>query len=182
MLRFPALSLYAALALALLCGCPTDGPLDDDDDAVDDDDSAAVDDDDTLPSCEAPAPPYTMQLTGGLNQTITLDSVTCSDYGGDSWRVTYDGAPGWVVRLTTGPLISDEAITQGVSITLLDNTQQDVIYAGVVQMGHVASVTAEAYDGGPPCGTWLTDPLPATSAGGGAAITIAPQPIPFVCP
>ncbi len=175
---------YAAAALALLAGCPTeDGTLDDDDStAVDDDDSAPVDDDDAEPTCSAEAAPYTLQLSGGLNETITLDSLACSSLGGNTWRIQYEGAPGWVLRLTTGPLVSDEPITQQVAITLLDDTQQDAIYAGVVQQGHVASVTAEGYDGTPPCGTWLTDPLPNTSAAGGPAVTIETQPIPFRCP
>ncbi len=178
----PRLPLYALLAGFLLAGCPTPEPEPDDDDSGDDDDSAGSgDDDDGADTCSAAAGPYDLELTGGQNMTLAGMEIDCSDFGGDTWQIRITD-PNWVLRITTGPLISGEPISQGVSLTLLEQGNIDHTYAGNVATGHVAAVTAEAYDGGPPCGTWTSDPLPNTSAAGGADVTLGPQPFPFRCP
>ncbi len=177
--------LYAALLVVLLVtpGCGREGELEDDDDASDDDDSGAVSDDDdaTEDPCASPGPPYTVTLAGGTDQTLVFDTFECTDYNGDNWNLSYTNSDQWLMRLVVGPLVSDEAITHSIDITLIDQAQQESIYGGRTADGHVASATAIAYDGSPPCGEWTTEPLADRSAGGGPAVTLSVQPIPFRC-
>jgi len=178
MLRLFAYALGASL---LLTGCPSREPTpedDDDDSSVDDDDAA--DDDDVADGCPSPAGPYDLDLSGGQNMTLSMD-VDCSNFGGDSWQIRFTEAS-WVLRVTTGPLVDGEPISQGVSITLLDQTNIDHTYAGNTFQGHVAEITAMDYSGEAPCGWFTSDPLPNTSAVGGADVTFGPQPFGFRCP
>jgi hypothetical protein len=171
---------YGLAATFLLTGCPRSQPGEDDDDSSVEDDDSGGDDDDAAADCASPDGPYELVLSGG--QTLTLSmAVDCSNFGGDSWQIRFTEAS-WVLRVTTGPLIDGQPISDGVSITLLDAADISNTYAGNTFQGHFAEITAEGYTGGPPCGTFVSDPLPNTSIAGGPDVTFGPQPFPFRCP
>ena len=107
--------------------------------------------------------------------------IDCSNFGGDSWQIRFTES-NWVLRVTTGPLVDGEPISQGVNLTLLDQTNIDHTYAARTDQGHFAEVTALDYTGDAPCGTFVSDPLPNTSAAGGDDVSFGPQPFPFRCP
>lgn len=173
---------YVLGATFLLAACPPAQPDDDDDDdsGADDDDSAGTDDDDAADGCPSPDGPYDLELSGGQSLNLSM-AVDCSNFGGDSWQIRFTES-NWVLRLTTGPLVDGEPISQGVSLTLLDQTNIDSTYAGRTDQGHFAEVTAMDYTGDAPCGTFVSDPLPNTSAAGGADVAFGPQPFAFRCP
>lgn len=136
----------------------------------------------TAPPSPSAAEPLLLDITGDQNITLSFDTLVCEDYGADTWRISYtDSASAWLLRIVAGPMADEVELVSGISISLLDASQQDVIYAGNTVQGHGASLTPQGYAGVAPCGYWTTDPLSATSASGGAQ-TITSQPIPFRCP
>ena len=195
------LRLFCPLLILVLValGCP---PMDDrldDDDSSDDDDSAAGDDDDTASddddaasSCDAPAPPYTLELLTtdgeGVSSTESLDfdALVCTDYNGDEWSISYSNASGWQLRVVAGPLVEGETLDgddspSKIDITLQNNSLQ-AVYSGRLSMGHPSSIDVQRYQSpAGPCGWLSTEPLQAPSASGGS-VAISPQPIPFNCP
>ncbi len=176
------LHLLLALILCPLLGCPAERPddddvADDDDSAVDDDDSAVDDDDSTESACTQPAGPYTLNITGGQNETLDFDLV-CNPLGGDSWTLRYEGPGGWIMLVSTGPLLEGEDTATGNSVNLRDTTQQGVSFTSA-QTGAAVVVSTEIYDGTAPCGSFTTE---AIGAADGSTVELAPQPIPFACP
>ncbi|MBJ93040.1 MAG: hypothetical protein CMP23_01045 [Rickettsiales bacterium] len=193
--------LFPLLSLLLLSGCgPDERVLDDDDDSAvsDDDDSAAADDDDS-PSddddagggCAAYGPPYTFELElvssegESSTESVAFDGLSCTDYNGDEWSISYSNVDGWQLRVVAGPLaqgqtLSAEVANAKIDITLQNNSQQ-AVYSGRLSMGHLSSLEVQRYQGPEgPCGWLTTEPLPAPSAGGGS-VAIGPQPLPFDC-
>ena len=136
----------------------------------------------TAPSSPSAAEPLLLDITGDQSTTLSFDTLVCEDYGADTWKISYtDSGSQWLLRIVAGPMADGVELVSGISISLLDASQQDVIYAGNTVQGHVASLTAEGYAGVSPCGYWTTDPLDASSSTGGSR-TITSQPIPFRCP
>jgi hypothetical protein len=140
-----------------------------------------------LGECSAPdspsaAEPLLLDIIGDQSITLSFDTLLCEDYGADTWKMSYaDSSSQWLLRIVAGPLADGVEISSGISITLLDASQQDVTFAGNTVQGHTASLTAQGYAGTAPCGFWNTGPLSASSASGGSQ-TITSQPIPFRCP
>ena len=132
--------------------------------------------------CTSPGPPYEVEIAGDQNTTLTFDTIECSDFGADTWSISYTNSGNqWLLRVVAGPMEDGVQLNAGISISLIDASQQDVIFAGNTVQGHTASLTPEGYIGEPPCGTWTTEPLLATSSTGGSQ-ALSPQPIPFLCP
>jgi|GEM_PF-4619283 len=180
------LALLAALASAslLFAACDTEPDPSDDDDVVsfDDDDTIDVDDDDaTPPPCSQPAPPYTVDLSGAVNETVTFDSISCTPYGGDEWNVSLSGGP-WLFRFVGGPFVTGADLTTGVQFDLQQpNDQRTHNYGGDTKTGHVGRVTIErGGDDGSLCGTFETDALVAFDNSG--TVAISGQPLSFACP
>jgi len=146
------------------------------------------DGEDAVPGeCSAPpsptfSEPLLLDITGDQEVTLTFDSLECEDYGADTWAMSYtDSGSQWLLRIVAGPMSDGVELTSGISISLLDASQQDVIFAGNTVQGHSATLTPQGYTGNPPCGSWTTATLDATSSTGGSQ-TITSQPIPFRCP
>ena len=173
------LHLLLALFACLLIACPTERPEEDDDDSAVDDDDSAVDDDDATEDngCTQPTGPYTLGISGAQNENLDF-ALSCNPLGGDSWTLTYQGPGGWIMLVSTGPLVEGEDTGTGNSVNLRDTTQQGVSFTSA-QSGATVLVSTEVYAGESPCGTFTTEAL---GAAGGGTVELSPQPIPFRCP
>jgi hypothetical protein len=176
----------SVLAASLLAACPSgrdddeDGETPGDDDGADDD--SAGDDDDGSPAdlCDEPGPPYSLQISGSMSAPVTFGTLTCTDYNGDEWSLSYGSDSGWILRVVAGPLAQGQELGSGIEISLLNNGKM-AIFSGITDDGHVAAVTPERYEPpAAPCGTWTTATL--VSPGDDGSVDLGPQPIPFRCP
>ena len=180
---------WLILALALpLAGCPTTAD-DDDDDAADDDDSAgdddAGDDDDTAPTFPASPLPFTLDLAGGLNESITIDTFgSCQNYSGSSdFRQQWVGSGSWGVRIQiTGSYdgVGSYDETTGVLVTLQRNVANGEFFQAGANTAHTAALVMDGDDGTNAWGSVTIDGMTDTAAGGGT-VTVTPAAIPVWC-
>jgi hypothetical protein len=172
--------LLLSLGLAACPSTPTDDDdstaSDDDDSAGDDDDATAADDDDAA-ACDAPAPPYAVEVAGVATASITFDDLLCTPYGGDVWNIAFrTGDDSWSLRLATGVLAEGTSTTAGNSVSLRKPAEQLEFTSG--QTGSPVVIDVESYATSP-CGTFTVGSL-GDNAGG--TVDVTPQPIPFRCP
>ncbi len=183
--------LWLILALALpLVGCPTTAHDhdDDDDDLADDDDSAGDDDtgdDDDTSSFPASPLPFTLQLAGGLDEAVTIDTFgSCQNYSGSSdIRQQWVGSGSWALRVQisgtyTGAGEYDE--TTGVLVTLQRNVANGEFFQAGANTAHTAALTMEGDDGTNAWGSVTIDGMTDTAAAGGT-VTVTPPTIPIWC-
>ena len=182
------LPLWSLLLLVALAGCPTDG-RDDDDTTADDDDSGADDDDATGDDDDAVFPsspvPFTLDLTGGLTETITIDTFgSCQNFTGSvDFRQQWGGANSWALRVqVTGSYAGvgtyDEST--GVLVTLLRNVANGEFFQAGANTAHTASLVMEGDDGTNAWGTVTIDGMTDTAAAGGTVV-VTPAAIPVWC-
>ncbi len=188
MTRPTPLWLILALAVALP-GCPTGGDDDDNDDVANDDDSAGDDDtgddDDSVPTFPPSPLPFTLQLSGGLDEAVTIDTFgSCQNYTGSSdIRQQWVGSGSWALRVQisgtyTGVGSYDE--TTGVLVTLQRNVANGEFFQAGANTAHTAALVMEGDDGTNAWGSVTVDGMTDSAAAGGT-VTLTPASIPIWC-
>ena len=193
-MSFPTLPLRSLLALLFVLlaglGCPSastdddDDASEDDDDCAADDDDATGDDDDTSPTFPVSPLPFSLTLSGGTNETITIDTFgSCQNYNGSSaFRQQWSGG-GWVVRVSVvgtyaGAGTYDD--TMGASVTLLRNVANGEFFQAGTAQGHTVSAVMEGDDTVVAWGSATVSGMTDTAAAGGV-VTLNPPSIPIWC-
>lgn len=189
------LPLWLMLLLLPLAGCPTPGGDDDDTTDADDDDSSddddAGDDDDSSPAFPASPLPFTLQLSGGLDEAVTIDTFgSCQNFGGGmDFRQQWGGQNSWALRIQVtgsypgagqgggpGTYTQDD----GVLVTLLRNVANGEFFQAGANTAHTATLVMEGDDGTNAWGAVTIDGMTDTAAAGGT-VTVTPDAIPVWC-
>ncbi|MCO4773351.1 MAG: hypothetical protein KDA24_25180 [Deltaproteobacteria bacterium] len=173
--------LLAAILALSLGGCTVRGDDDDSTANDDDDDSAVGDDDDTTVATFPASPfPFTIDVSGLDNETVTVEmDGGCQNFAGSSNFRQQMSAGQWVVRISVdgsydGVGIYDE--TQGASMTLQNNVAGGNFHQTNAAGGDTAVVQMDGDDGTRAWGTVTIGSL------AGGQVTLSPNVIPIWCP
>ena len=183
------LLLVLSLALPLGTGCPSTGEVQDDDDDDDDDDSAndddsADDDDDDDDGAGFPVSPFpfSIDVTGATNETVTVDMETgCQNFNGSSNFRQQMSAGGWVLRIGVDGSYAGSGVydaSQGASLTLQNNVAGGAFYQANAASGDEVTVEMLGDDG---TRAWGSVTISAMSENGGGAVSLNPNVIPIWC-
>jgi hypothetical protein len=184
-MRTPETSWFLLLgALVALGGCPTQGVDDDDDstDPADDDDSAVGDDDDSTDGFPASPFPFSIDVAGASNETVTVDMETgCQNFNGSSNFRQQMSAGGWVLRIAVDGTYAGAGVyeaSQGASLTLQNNVAGGAFYQANAASGDAVTVEMLGDDG---LRAWGTVTVSGMTQNGAGTVTLNPNVLPIWC-